>query len=163
MKKRLTHFLSAALLLVLHTASTNAQLRKKSGENMYSTTRDDTQMNAAMAIAKRRFGQDVVIGCMAKIRSFMAAIRSASWNSVCLKKKESSISLTFPINLKISVKLSIIALQVGHPNAPSSAIAAVFSFQFYFVSLFHGIYKNYYQKSVAPPWYGFSDQSPTGG
>jgi len=57
MKQPLTQCLFAILLLAFHTASTNAQVRKKSDENMYSTTKDDTQMNAAMATAKRRFGQ----------------------------------------------------------------------------------------------------------
>ena len=57
MKQPPIQCLFAILLLVFHTASTNGQVRKKTDKNMYSTTKDDTQMNAAMATAKRRFGE----------------------------------------------------------------------------------------------------------
>jgi uncharacterized protein YegJ (DUF2314 family) len=57
MKQHLTQFLFATLLLAFHAVCTNAQIRKNTDENLYSTTKDDTQMNAAMATAKRRFGQ----------------------------------------------------------------------------------------------------------
>jgi uncharacterized protein YegJ (DUF2314 family) len=57
MKLHLILILSVTLLLALHLVCTNAQIRKKTTENMYSTTDEDTAMNAAMATARRRFGQ----------------------------------------------------------------------------------------------------------
>ena len=60
MKQRLTPILFVASFLAIYPACNYAQSKsdqKKSAENMYSTTTDDTQMNNAMVIANSRFGQ----------------------------------------------------------------------------------------------------------
>jgi len=57
MKLHLTLLFFTTFLISLLASCSQAQIRKKTAENMYSTTLEDTAMNAAMATAKRRFGQ----------------------------------------------------------------------------------------------------------